>query len=454
MSATAPPVRILLIGAGHVGATAARRLSRRLGPRLADPALAPRRSPAHDRGAAPPVHLTVVNPTPRTVYRPLLPEAAAGSLPTHHAAAPLRRLLPSCRIVIGEAESVDHRHRTAYVRTPADRSPLALRYDHLVLAPGAGSEPPRAPGIAEHAFGTRALHEVTALGNHLVHQLDLASSTRDPAVRDAALTFVFEGGDAATVALLAELAAAARRSCRDFGNLAPEELRFLLAVPEDRLLPEYEPPPARRTLAELRDNNVDVRLGASLASCTPRLAVLDDGTRLPAHTVVRAAPTAPHPLLVSTDLPRTRDGFLRCTPALQLDGVRGAWSAGASAALTSPEAPAPTPAHSRRQGLLLAENLAAELRGEPLVDYRHTHASSAIPLGPRRAVAQLQHRTLSGTTAWLWHRGHHLTKLPAPRGVGLVAEWTLALLFRREIVSLNRAPEPGGTRNSPPNSGV
>lgn len=50
---------------------------------------------------------------------------------------------------------------------------------------------------------------------------------------------------------------------------------------------------------------------------------------------------------------------------------------------------------------------------------------------------------LTGWAAWFLHRTYHLARVPTlNRKVRVVADWTLALLFPREIVSLGTVERP------------
>ncbi len=142
-------------------------------------------------------------------YQPFLPEAAAGSISPRHVVVPLRRVLRGCRLLVGEAVTVDHAARTAHVRTKATddegTGPLEVGYDELVMAPGSVSRTLPVPGLAHHGIGFKTVEEAIGLRNHVLEQMDIASSTRDPALRDAALTFVFVGGGYAGVEALGEL---------------------------------------------------------------------------------------------------------------------------------------------------------------------------------------------------------------------------------------------------------
>ncbi|MFC9488976.1 NAD(P)/FAD-dependent oxidoreductase [Streptomyces hydrogenans] len=431
------PARILVVGGGYVGMYTALRLQRQLRAELAD-------------GTA---EITVVTPDPYMTYQPFLPEAAAGSLSPRHVVVPLRRVLNRCRLLIGEAESVDHAKRTAIVTTLATdeegAGPVALGYDELVLAPGSVSRTLPVPGLAEHGIGFKTVEEAIGLRNHVLEQLDIASSTRDPALRDAALTFVFVGGGYAGVEALAELEDMARYATRYYHNVKPEDLRWILVEAAGRILPEVGEEMGRYAIRELRGRNVDVRLDTRLDSCEDRVAVLSDGTRLPTRTVVWTAGVKPAPVLAATDLPRDERGRIRCTAHLAVADTPHAWAAGDAAAVpdvtaAEPGTPcAPNAQHAVRQAKVLAENLAASLRGRPLKEYAHAYAGSVASLGLHKGVAHVYGRKLKGYPAWLMHRAYHLSRMPtANRKARVLAEWTLSGLFKREIVSLGSLEHP------------
>ncbi|GGU25070.1 NADH dehydrogenase [Streptomyces daghestanicus] len=429
--------RILVVGGGYVGMYTALRLQRKLKGELR-------------RGEA---EITVVAPDPYMTYQPFLPEAAAGSISPRHVVVPLRRVLDRCRVLVGEAESVDHAHRTAAVTTLATeeegRGAHRMPYDEIVLAPGSVSRTLPVPGLADHGIGFRTVEEAIGLRNHVIEQMDIASSTRDPALRDAALTFVFVGGGYAGVEALGELEDMARYAARSYHNIEPDDMKWILVEASGRVLPEVGEELGRRTVTELRRRNIDVRLRTRLESCADRVAVLSDGSRFPTRTVVWTAGVRPHPLLAATDLPRTGQGRLECTPQLTVEGAPHAWAAGDAAAVPDVTAGvpgrmcAPNAQHALRQARVLGDNIAHALRGEPLETYAHRSAGSVASLGFHRGVAQIRGRRLTGYPAWFVHRAYHLSRVPTVnRKARVLAEWMLSGLFQREIVSLGSLEHP------------
>ncbi|MEU8683746.1 NAD(P)/FAD-dependent oxidoreductase [Streptomyces sp. NPDC048611] len=431
--------RILVVGGGYVGMYTALRLQRKLKQELR-------------QGT---VEVVVVDPEPYMTYQPFLPEAAAGSISPRHVVVPLRRVLPQCKVVIGEVTALDHEDHRATITTLAAEETgdgaVEVAYDELVLAPGSVSRTLPVPGLADVGIGFKTVEEAIGLRNHVLGQLDIASSTRDPAVRDAALTFVFVGGGYAGVEALAELEDMARYAVRYYHNIQPEDMKWILVEATNRILPEVGEEMGRYAVRELRARNIDVRLETRLDSCEKRIVQLSDGSRFPTRTLVWTAGVKPHPLLAATKMPLNEHGRVLCTPALQVDGVAHAWSAGDAAAVpdltAGPDEPralcAPNAQHAVRQSKVLAENIAASVRGGPIVDYAHKYVGSVASLGLHKGVAHLYGRKLKGYPAWFMHRAYHLSRVPTfNRKARVLAEWTLAGLFKREIVSLGSLENP------------
>jgi NADH dehydrogenase len=428
----AGPQRILVVGAGHVGLYTAMRLSRRLARREAE--------------------VTVVDPNPHMTYQPFLPEAAAGSIEPRHAVVPVRQTLPRCRVVVGRVTAIDHAGRTATVQ-PVAGPAREFRYEQIVVAPGSVSRTLPVPGLREHAVGFKTMGEAIWLRNRVLGRLDVAEATADARVRRRALTFVVIGAGYAGVEAIAEMADMARAALRYYPGLPPAGMRWVLVEATGRVLPEVGPRMGAYTVAQLRRQRIEVRLGTRLRSCVGGVVELSDGETFEADTIVWTAGVRAHPMLEATDLPRDDRGRLTCLPTLQVaDGDRvlpGAWSAGDAAAVPDLAAAepgalcSPSAQHAVRQGRRLADNIIATMRGRPPVPYRHRHRGSVASLGLHRGVANVYGVRLRGWPAWFLHRTYHMSRIPSlNRKVRVVADWTLALFLPREVVSLGELHDP------------
>jgi NADH dehydrogenase len=304
------------------------------------------------------------------------------------------------------------------------------------------------PGLADEGVGFKTIEEAIYLRNQVLNCLDIAESTTDVARRRRALTFVFVGGGYAGVEALAELEDLARDATTYYKNITWRDLRFVLVEAADRILPEVGPDMGEYTLRQLSERNIDIRLKTRLESCVKGEVKLSDGTLLESDTIVWTAGVKANPVMANfTGFPLDDKGRLRCLPDLRVEGLDDAWGAGDSCAvpdLTTPgEFCGPSAQHAVRQARRLADNIVATLRGEPLTDYAHKYAGSVASLGLHKGVAQVYGIKVKGWPAWFMHRTYHLSRVPTfNRKMRVVADWTLALFFKREIVSLGSISMP------------
>jgi NADH dehydrogenase len=397
------------------------------------------------RGAA---EITVVEPQSNMTYQPFLPEAAAGSVEPRHVVVSLRRVLKHCNVITGAVSCIKHANKSVTVQ-PSDGEPYELGYDVLVVCPGSISRILPIPGLAERGIGFKTIGEAIYLRNHVLSRLDLAASTTDPVKRRAALTFLFVGGGYAGVEALAELEDMARYALRYVPQIEPAEMRWILVEAASRIMPEVSVRLSSYTVDRLLERDIDVRLDTRLESAVDGHIVLSDGERFDAETLVWTAGVKANPVLADSDLPLDDKGRVPCRADLTVKGLTGVFAAGDCAAVPDlskhdPNATTgPSAQHAVRQAKVLAANVASYLHGGALRDYKHAYAGSVASLGLYRGVAEIYGIKLRGFVAWFMHRTYHVSRMPTlNRKVRIVADWTGALLFRREVVALGQLQRP------------
>ncbi|MEV0797859.1 NAD(P)/FAD-dependent oxidoreductase [Kribbella sp. NPDC050281] len=424
---TAQVPHILVVGGGYVGMYTAYGLRR-----------------AARKGR---IRVTVVDPRSVMTYQPFLPEAAAGSVEPRHVVVPLRKTLKGCRVVTGRVTGIDHANKVAKVM-PEEGPEYELAYDQVVVALGSIARTLPIPGLAEEATGFKNVEEAIALRNKVLDRLDVASSQPDPALRKSALTFVFVGGGYAGVEAFAELEDMARYATRYYDNIKPEDMRWVLVEATGRILPEVGPELGKYTVDQLRKRKMDIKLETRLESCEKGHVILSDGDEFDADTIVWTAGVKANPALAGTDFPLDDKGRVKCLPNLRIEGVDDAWSAGDNAAvpdLTSETGAycAPNAQHAVRQANRLAANILRVVDGQPPQDYKHKYVGSVASLGLHKGVAQLYGIKVKGWPAWFLHRTYHVSRVPTfNRKARVVLDWTLALFFRREVISLGSLQMP------------
>ena len=162
--------RVVIVGAGFAGFTAARELQR----------------------YAPDADIVLINPTDYFLYLPLLPEVGAGILEPRRICVSLPDRLPKVTLALGTVTAIDVvGHGIEWVDPEGRRR--ATEFDRLVLAAGSVNKLLPIPGVAEYAHGFRGISEALYLRDHITRQLELAAATADADERDARCTFVVVG---------------------------------------------------------------------------------------------------------------------------------------------------------------------------------------------------------------------------------------------------------------------
>jgi NADH dehydrogenase len=360
---------------------------------------------------------------------------------------PLRRVLRRCQVLSGRISRIDHARRTARFR-PLEGPERDLAYDVLVLAPGSIARTLPIPGLAEQGIGFKQVEEAIALRNQVLEKLDIATTITDHAARRKLLTFVFVGGGYSGIEALAELEDMARSATQYYQNITPADMRWVLVEATGRILPEVGEDMGRYTLEQLGRRGMDLRLETRLESAEGGVIKLSDGDEFPSNTLVWTAGVKPHPILAATGLPLDERGRVKATTHLRVEGLPDVWTAGDCAAVPDltkepGQTTGPSAQHAVRQAKHLGGNIVSALRGFQTRPYEHKYAGSVAGLGLHKGVAQVYGVKLRGWPAWFMHRTYHVSRVPTfNRKARVVADWTLSLFFRREIISLGSLAQP------------
>jgi NADH dehydrogenase len=146
--------RIVIIGGGFAGATAAQALERRL--RSAD------------------IHL--LSAENHLTYNPLLPEVVGASVLPGHVVAPLRQMVRRAKVHQVQVTGIDVDARRVQFRNRVESG--CLDYDHLVLACGSRANLQMIPGMAEHTLPLKTVGDALFLRNRVIARLEDAELTR------------------------------------------------------------------------------------------------------------------------------------------------------------------------------------------------------------------------------------------------------------------------------------
>jgi NADH dehydrogenase len=377
---------------------------------------------------------TIVSPENFMLFTPLLPEAASGTLEPRHVVVPLRLMCTHAELVVGRVTGLDADRKLVAVE--GLDGPLELAYENLVVALGSVSRVLPVPGLAEHGRGFRDLADAIELRNHVLRQLEAADAAHDPAEAARHLTFVFIGAGYAGVEALAELSDLVRDALRYYPGLRGVPQSWVLVDAAPKILPEIPTRLGEYAAAQLTRRGVEIHVSTRLDSADDRGVLLSDGTRIETGTLVWTAGVAPSPDLGLLGLPLDDRGRVPVDEHLRVVGRDGIWALGDCAAVPNLATPGrpdpPTSQHALRQARRLAKNLTGEIG-----PYRYRMLGQVATLGRYKGIADVLGLRLRGFPGWFVTRTYHLYQLPLfSRKLRVVVDWTVALLFRRDIAEL------------------
>jgi NADH dehydrogenase len=379
------------------------------------------------------------------LFTPMLHEIAASDLEITNIVNPLRKLLRRCRVIVGEVNRIDLANRSVLISHGYQNQRHELAYDHLVLALGSLTNFFNLPGLTEFGLAMKSLPDAIQLRTRIIRGLEEANSEFSFDIRRYLLTFVVAGGGFAGVETVAALNDFIREALKFYPNLRPEMVRVVLVHPGATILPELGESLGRYTQTVLAGRGVEILLNTRVTGMTENQVFLADKSPIHASTLVWTAGTVPNPLV--SQLPSAKErGRVIVNQFLQLPGWPNVWAVGDCASVPDFRKPGkfhpPTAQHAIREGQVVAHNIAAVLSGRSLKPFSYKSIGLLASIGRRTGVARLLGLNFSGFFAWWLWRTIYLSKLPGlDKKVRVAFEWTLDLLFRKDVSAVLNYPQ-------------
>lgn len=420
--------RIVILGGGFAGVTAALELAKRCAGVL-------------------PVHVTLLSAQNFFLFTPMLAEAATGAVESRHVLYPIRPLCGKLGVEFGEmiVEAVDLDRQRVIAKHRRSQIRQHVRYDKLVLALGATPNVTMVPGTAEHALTFKGVGDAILVRNRVIDLFEAAALTDDPWARKRLLTFVVVGAGHAGTELMAALEELARGILlRHYPSIPPSDVRLVLVG--SAVLPQTATNLATYAREQLLKRGIELEASRAAGVSAEGLS-LQDGRIIPSNCVIWTAGNRVSPVIADLPLAKTRDGRLLVNEFFEVKGAGGVYALGDNAAQTDPHSGAPYVATAQvaiRQARSLARQIEAELTGRERRPFRFKLLGEMVPLSRRTAVADLRGLKLVGFPAWFFWKTVYMLKLPTLAArVRVVLDWTVELFFERDVSELTVEEERG-----------
>lgn len=412
---------IVIIGSGFGGMEVARRLS-----------------PYVRAGS---IDVTVINRTNAFLFTPLLHEVATGGLSPTSVTEPLREVFvgTGIRVVQGDVTSINTTTKTITVGT------CAVTYDVAVLATGAETNYYNTPGAEACAVPLKTLGDALRIREQVIDAFERAAVLQDTEARKRLLSFVVVGAGATGVELVAELAeftnGIACRYFRDGKNgINPTEVTVTLVSAGAEVLTQFSSATRVAADAQLQRDGVVIRRGTHVQAVDAGGVLLADGTRIDAVLVAWTAGVRPVVPPFVGCIPTTDKGRVVVDATLRVPGCEDLFALGDAAVIAQSSAQLPMLAQvAVAQGKVVARNVLATVRQQPLVPFAYRSKGSLVSLGQWFAAGTVGPLHLSGRfTWWLWRTVYLFKFASTKKRVRIAFEWTLNLFSPRDITKLTQ----------------
>jgi NADH dehydrogenase len=386
--------RVVILGAGFGGLTAAKALSKD-------------------------ADVTVVDRHNFQTFLPLLYQVATAGLAADHVAHPVRGALrkSGVKFRMGSPISVDHKNKSVKL----DSSEV-LEFDHLIVALGSATADFGVAGVNEHALGMKSVHEAIGIRAEVMRRFEDLCRFED----QTRLSLSVVGGGPTGVEMAGALAELKRGPLKNDEANAAEHIDIYLIEAGPRILPMFSEKLSARAKKDLEKLGVKVMLNTAVQEVKPRQILIKGAATIPSEVTIWAAGVKGEPTggLLNLPLEGTR---ISVAQNLQVNHYPHIWAIGDISSAKGADGgflPMVAPV-AMQQGRWVAKQIMRSARGQVLQDFKYLDKGSMATIGRHKAVVQFKGIQITGIPAWYAWLWLHLFYLLGGRNkIGTIADWT------------------------------
>ena len=386
--------KVVILGAGFGGLTAARELA----------------------GKA---EVTLVDRHNFQTFLPLLYQVATAGLAADHVAYPIRSGLRKSDIKFRMGSPIEIDHKNNAIKLDSSE---VLHFDHLVVALGSATADFNIEGVKENALGMKSIADAINIRAEIMRRFEDLCRFEDETV----LSLTVVGGGPTGVEMAGALAELVFGPLKRDHEHAAKHIKINLIEAGPRLLPTFSQKLSDRTKRDLETLGVQVFLNTAVAKVAPRKISIKDGDDIASEVTIWAAGVKGEPTADILKLPTVRTR-IDTTVTLQVNHYPNIWAIGDIAGVTDSDGkflPMVAPV-ALQQGAWVAKqimNLQSGLTAKP---FKYRDKGSMATIGRHKAVVEVKKLQLMGIPAWfIWIFLHLFYLLGGRNKIGTIADWT------------------------------
>lgn len=386
--------KVVILGAGFGGLTAARALEK-----SAD--------------------VTLIDRHNYQTFLPLLYQVATAGLAADHVAYPIRGAIRKTKLKfqMGEAKSIDF-DRNALVLEDGQE----IAFDHLIVALGSQTADFGIPGVKEFTFGMKNVSEALEIRSKVMRAYENLCTPGNTEKFNISIV----GGGPTGVELAGAFAELIRGPLHsDYANAA-ERMSVSIIEAGPRLVPSFSESLSEKTKKDLEKLGVHVFLNTAVEQVTADSILTKNKKQIKSNVTVWAAGVMGVDAMQKLKLPIAKNR-IEVLPTMQVSGYSNIWAIGDIAgAYDRNDKPLPMVAPvAMQQGRFVAKQIFRVAANEKLQEFKYIDKGSMATIGRHKAIVEVKGIKISGPLAWLaWLWLHLFYILGGRNKIGTMADWT------------------------------
>ncbi|KXH79327.1 NAD(P)/FAD-dependent oxidoreductase [Sporosarcina sp. HYO08] len=327
-----------------------------------------------------------------------LHEAAAGTLSPEQVRYDVKNVIDESKVkfIKAEVQGIDVKGKVV-TSTAGTHT-----YDYLVIGLGFEGETFGIPGLDKYALAMANVKAARQIREHIDYQFATWSTEEEK--DDSRLTIVVGGAGFSGIELLGELGNRVPELCKEF-DVPQEKVRVLCVEAAPMVLPGFDPELVDYAVRQLSAKGIEFSIGTPVVEATPEGVKIKKGEDefefIKAGTVIWAAGVRGNKLIEESGIENMR-ARVKVEKDLRAPGHEDVFIVGDCALLINEEINRPYPPTAQiamQQGVTIAQNVHALIKGEPTKEFVPDLKGSVCSLGDDDAIGLVFGKKMTGTKA-------------------------------------------------------
>lgn len=404
--------KVVIIGAGFGGLTAAKQLAKK------------------------DFNVIIIDKTNYHSFQPLLYQVATAALSPADIATPIRSIFSeykNVKVLLGEVKSIDRQKKKVFFNESE------IEFDYLIVATGSRHSYFDKDEWEKFAPGLKTISDALKIREKILLSLEAAEKEIDPMKRQKYLNFVIIGGGPTGVELAGAISEIVNKNIiLDFRNIDASMTKVYLIEAIPKILSSYPDSLSSHALKDLKKLQVDVILNEKVTEINES-GVKTNNRFIESTNVFWAAGNQASPLIKSlaTETDRVERAIVNDDLSIKED--ENIFVIGDAAAVKNDkneQLPAIAPV-AIQQGKYVARAIAKKLIGKTRRKFKYNDKGTMATIGKAKAVGVIKGLKLTGLLAWLaWSFIHILYLIGFRNRLRVMAEWIWYYITNRPGIRL------------------